>query len=123
MKIKDDLILVEFRLFPKQLKNYISSVLDVESRTEMDEMTKNTVGLLSFRTLEKFIKIYDQKQEGEQSVDPLEVAQKTIWNQEQRNVVGGSKLSKRVRKTVKKHRVRKTVKKHIVKKRKYTKKR
>ena len=60
MKIKDDIILVEFRAFPTILKNYISSVLDVESRNEMNEMTRNTLGLLSFRTLEKFIKKYDQ---------------------------------------------------------------
>lgn len=56
MNIKDDIILIEFREFPRVLANYISSVLDASDR---DEMSKRVLGLLSIGTLEKFIRKYN----------------------------------------------------------------
>lgn len=57
MSIKDDVILVEFRAFPRMLSNYISSVLDEDDR---DEMNRQVLGLLSIETLEKFIHKYNK---------------------------------------------------------------
>jgi hypothetical protein len=56
MNIKDDIILIEFREFPRVLANYIASVLDEDDR---DEMNKKVLGLLSIGTLEKFIRKYN----------------------------------------------------------------
>jgi hypothetical protein len=58
MNIKDDIILIEFRAFPRMLANYISSVLGASDR---DEMNKKVLGLLSIGTLEKFIRKYNSE--------------------------------------------------------------
>ena len=59
MDIEDDVILIEFRGFPQQMKNYISSVLDAESRRQMEKQTNSNLGRISMDSLAKFIKIYD----------------------------------------------------------------
>ena len=56
MKIKDNIILVEFRQFPRLLMNYVASVLDEEDRAEITKIA----GPLQFKILEKFIRKYDR---------------------------------------------------------------
>ena len=56
MKIKDNIILVEFRQFPRLLMNYVASVLDEKDRAEITQI----VGPLTFKILEKFIRKYDR---------------------------------------------------------------
>ena len=56
MKIKDNIILVEFRQFPRLLMNYVASVLDEADRAEITQIA----GPLTFKILEKFIRKYDR---------------------------------------------------------------
>lgn len=56
MKIKDNIILVEFRQFPRLLTNYVASVLDEKDRAEITQI----MGPLTFKILEKFIRKYDR---------------------------------------------------------------
>ena len=56
MKIKDNIILVEFRQFPRLLMNYVASVLDEDDRAEITKIA----GPLQFKILEKFIRKYDR---------------------------------------------------------------
>jgi len=56
MKIKDNIILVEFRQFPRLLMNYVASVLDEEDRAKITQIA----GPLTFKILEKFIRKYDR---------------------------------------------------------------
>jgi hypothetical protein len=68
MDIEDDVILIEFRGFPQQMKNYISSVLDAESRRQMEKQTNSNLGRISMDSLAKFIKIYDSTKKPTKSV-------------------------------------------------------
>jgi hypothetical protein len=52
MKIRDDIVLVEYRAFPKILDNYIHSILTPEERKLK---TSREIGALNIGLLKKFV--------------------------------------------------------------------
>ena len=58
MDIKNDIVLIEFRSFPKLLKNYITKVLDAKSNKDL-EINKRGFGVVTIGIIEKFIEKYD----------------------------------------------------------------
>jgi hypothetical protein len=56
MDIKKNVVLIEFRSFPKMIYNAIASILNENERAEMDKLGK--FGVLSVKTLKQFIERY-----------------------------------------------------------------
>lgn len=76
MDIKKNVVLIEFRSFPKMIYNAIASILNDDERAEMDKLGK--VGVLSVKTLKQFIKRYSHIHRLKDVKVPTPVTSRTI---------------------------------------------
>jgi hypothetical protein len=102
MDINNNVVLVEFRTFPYLLKSYIFSILDPNEREEMNTYTRDILGLLSVKTLHRFIERYDKKHQNPNYLNSTIVSEPKSEKYKNSNAAAGIKTRKRKMKSVKK---------------------
>jgi len=102
MDINNNVVLVEFRAFPYLLKSYIFSILDPVEREEMNTDTRDILGLLSVKTLHRFIERYDKKHQNPNYLNSTILSEPKSEKYSNSNAAAGIKTRKRKIKSIKK---------------------